>query len=132
MILKSQTIMYVDDQHRSTEFYKVVLNKEPHLNTPGMTEFELTGGAVLGLMPKAAILRLLGDRLPNPLAPADMLRAEIYLIVDNPVQYHQRALDAGAHNLSDLADRDWGHSVAYCLDLDGHVLAFAMGLSDLL
>lgn len=34
------TILYVADQNRSTEFYKLVLGFEPQLNVPGMTEFK--------------------------------------------------------------------------------------------
>lgn len=76
MILKSHTILYVDDQDKSTAFYTCVLAKQPRLNVPGMTEFDLTGDAVLGLMPKASILRLLGDRLPDGAEPVGLLRAE--------------------------------------------------------
>lgn len=127
MIRTSHTILYVDDQGKSTAFYTAVLNKPPRLYAPGMTEFELTSGAVLGLMPKTGILRLLGHDLPKP---TGVLRAELYLMVDDPAAYHQRALDAGAQHMSDLAARDWGHKAAYCLDPDGHVLAFAVELGE--
>ncbi|NUQ05161.1 MAG: VOC family protein [Anaerolineae bacterium] len=127
--MKSHTILYVDDQTKSTEFYAMVLNKKPRLNAPGMTEFELAADSVLGLMPKPGILRLLANNIPDTAAPTGLLRAEIYLIVDNPAEYHRRALDCGAQNMSDLAKRDWGHLAAYCLDPDGHVLAFAADLS---
>jgi uncharacterized glyoxalase superfamily protein PhnB len=50
--------------------------------------------------------------------------------VDNPEEYHQRALNLGAQNLSDLAERDWGDRVAYCLDPDGYILAFAVNLGN--
>jgi hypothetical protein len=36
-----------------------------------------------------------------------------------------RAVAAGAREISGLEPRDWGHDVAYALDADGHVLAFA-------
>ena len=126
MILKSHTILYVDDQKKSTDFYTLVLDKQPRLDVTGMTEFELAHDAILGLMPKAGILRLLGDNLPASAQPTGLLRAELYLLVDEPAAYHRRALDCGAQNLSDLAQRDWGHWAAYCLDPDGHVLAFAV------
>jgi len=125
MLLKSHTILYVEDQIKSTEFYTAVLNKTPQLFTPGMTEFELTKDAILGLMPKVSILKLLNDQLPYVQIPVGPLQAEIYLIVDHPEAYHQRALNMGAKNVSDLTLRNWGHKVAYCLDLDGYVLAFA-------
>jgi catechol 2,3-dioxygenase-like lactoylglutathione lyase family enzyme len=125
MILKTHTILYVDDQDSSTAFYAAVLNHPPRLHVPGMTEFDLSANAVLGLMPKAGVLRLLGDHLADAALPAGLLRAELYLMVDDPDAYYQRALTSGARRVSDLAARDWGHWAAYCLDPDGHVLAFA-------
>ncbi|MDP1545098.1 MAG: VOC family protein [Anaerolineales bacterium] len=124
-IAKTHIILYIKDQARSAEFYSRVLNCQPSLNVPGMTEFALSETCVLGLMPEAGIKRLLGDKLPDPAPAAGVPRAEIYLRVTNPAAYHRRAIEAGATELSGLRDRDWGDRVAYSLDLDGHVLAFA-------
>lgn len=122
---KTNFILYVKDQTRSAEFYARALGCEPSLNVPGMTEFILSETCVLGLMPEAGIKRLLGEKLPDPAQAAGIPRSEIYLFVENPSDYHQRALEAGAYELSGLADRDWGDRAAYSLDPDGHVLAFA-------
>lgn len=122
---KTHFILYVKDQALSAGFYSHILNCEPSLNVPGMTEFALSENSVLGLMPEAGIKRLLGDRLPDPARAGGFPRAEIYLHIENVLAFHRRALDAGATELSEPADRDWGDRVAYCLDLDGHVLAFA-------
>jgi len=118
-------ILYVRDQSVSTEFYSRVLMRPPTLDVPNMTEFALPGGAVLGLMPEAAIQRLLGLAVPDPPASRQASRAELYLLVTDPSAYHGRALGAGARELSPLLDRDWGHRAAYSLDPDDHVLAFA-------
>jgi catechol 2,3-dioxygenase-like lactoylglutathione lyase family enzyme len=118
------TILYVKDQEMSAAFYEKVLLCKPRLHVPGMTEFQLTQGAVLGIMPEAGIKRLLGESLPDPAAAAGIPRAEIYLVVDDPDAYHARAIENGARELDGLAPRDWGHRVAYSLDADGHVLAF--------
>ena len=118
-------ILYVRDQVTSTAFYAKVLAHDPQLNVPGMTEFGLAGGSVLGLMPETGIRRLLGEKLPDPALAAGIPRAELYLLVDDPGACHQRALACGARELSGLAPRDWGHQAAYSLDPDGHVLAFA-------
>lgn len=125
MIAKTHLILYVQDQTRSAEFYSRVFDCAPTLNVPGMTEFPLSESCVLGLMPEAGIKRLLGDLLPDPARGNGIPRAEIYLRVTDPLAYHRRAIEAGAAELSPLADRDWGDRVAYSLDLDGHVLAFA-------
>ena len=117
-------VLYVEDQGRSAAFYAAVLDREPRLDVPGMTEFDLPGGGVLGLMPEAGIARLLGGAV-DPAATPGATHDELYLLVDDPAAYHTRALAAGASELSPLALRDWGDVVAYSRDLDGHVLAFA-------
>jgi uncharacterized glyoxalase superfamily protein PhnB len=90
-----------------------------------MTEFELHEGCVLGLMPEAGIKRLLGERLPDPARAHGVPRAELYLTVGDPAAWLARAVAAGAVELSAVAARDWGDEAGYCLDPDGHVLAFA-------
>jgi catechol 2,3-dioxygenase-like lactoylglutathione lyase family enzyme len=118
-------VLYVADQAAARRFYAAALGREPTLDVPGMTEFALGPGCVLGLMPAAGIKRLLGDRLPDPAAAAGVPRCELYLLVDDPAKCHARALAAGATELSPPAERDWGHRAAYSLDPDGHVIAFA-------
>lgn len=118
-------ILYVADQKISARFYERALGIEPRLDVPGMTEFDLGAGAVLGLMPSAGIKRLLGPKLPDPADAHGVPRAELYLLVEDPAAGHRRALEAGAAELSALAPRGWGHDAAYSLDPDGHVLAFA-------
>lgn len=121
----SHFILYVGDQDRSTSFYAHVLAVQPRLHVPGMTEFDLPGGAVLGLMPISGIRSLLGEALPDPSAAQGTPRAELYLVVANPQALHSRALEAGATEISPLLARNWGDLVAYSLDPDGHVVAFA-------
>jgi len=122
-------ILYVADQDASTRFYREVLQAVPRLHVPGMTEFELPGGAVLGLMPAAGIRRLLGEALPDPAGANGIPRAELYLVVENAEAAHARALAAGAREVGAVAPRDWGHTVGYALDPDGHVIAFASAVS---
>ncbi|MDO9694200.1 MAG: VOC family protein [Candidatus Latescibacteria bacterium] len=118
-------ILYTADQEASTQFYAFVLGRPPRLHVPGMTEFELTGGAVLGLMPEAGIKRLLGDALPDPAQAAGVPRAELYLVVQDAAGYLARAVAGGGRELSAVQRRDWGAEVGYVLDPDGYVVAFA-------
>lgn len=123
--MKAHFILYVSDQQRSTAFYSCVLGEAPTLNVPGMTEFSLEDSAVLGLMPEDGITRLLGAAINHPSTAHGAPRSELYLLVEDAAAFHARALASGARELSPLALRDWGHFVAYSLDPDGHVLAFA-------
>lgn len=122
---ESYFILYVADQEQSTAFYSAVLGHSPRLHVPGMSEFGLPGGGVLGLMPEQGIRRLLGPALPDPSPGRGIPRCELYLMVSEPAAWHARSLAAGAKELSPLQPRNWGHLAAYSLDRDGHVLAFA-------
>ena len=125
--MKCNIILYVKDQARSREFYRLTLGMAPVIDVPGMTEFEVSGTCVLGLMPEKGIKRLLPN-MPDPEKAAGTPRAEVYFTVQDPAAFHERALAAGARELSPLAARDWGDRAAYSLDPDNHVLSFAAKL----
>ena len=125
MIRRAHFILFVDDQAASRAFFEAVLAIPPRLDVPGMTELELPGGAILGLMPASGATRVLGRALGSG-GP----RGELYLVVDEPAVYHARAIAGGAEELSALAPRDWGHEAAYSITPDDHVLAFARELRD--
>lgn len=119
-------ILYVASQEKSKGFYRSVLQKDPRLDVPGMTEFQLTDHAVLGLMPENGIAKILAEHTPHPSTGNGIPRNEIYLYVDDPENHFERAIKAGGKAISEFKARDWGDSVAYCADPDGHILAFSV------
>ncbi len=123
--MKSFFIYYVEEQSRSLDFYTRTLLLEATMNVPGMLEFTLPDGSRLGFMPEEGIKNLLGTKFPDPSRANGIPRAEIYLVVDDAATYHARALANGAIELKSLQNMPWGDRVAYSLDPDGHVLAFA-------
>lgn len=125
MRAESYFILYVADQARSRAFYSATLALRPRLDVPGMTEFDLPAGGVLGLMPESSLARLLGMPARSPAPGRDVPGAELYLLDRDAVALHARALLAGARELSPMRLRDWGHVAAYSQDPDGHILAFA-------
>ena len=118
-------ILYVADQAKSANFYKHVLQIEPELDVPGMTEFILEGKTMIGLMPEEGGAKLIGDTLPHPKEGGGIPRCEIYLMLKNAQFYIDRAIVAGATLLSPLQRRNWGDTTGYVADPDGHILAFA-------
>lgn len=129
-ITVGEFILYIKDQARSTAFYRVLLERDPVLDVPGMTEFELSPGSKLGLMPEQGIARLISGALPHPALAQGIPRCELYLLVDHLDAAMQQAVQAGAVEVSPAADRDWGHRVAYFADPDGHVIALAQALGE--
>ena len=118
-------IIYVSDQKRSKAFYQAVLEIGPVLDVPGMTEFELPGGLLLGIMPEDGIARILGDAVPHPGTGNGIPRCELYLPVDDPDASYKKLIQKGGTGISSAEKRSWGHVVAYGTDPDGHILAFA-------
>jgi predicted enzyme related to lactoylglutathione lyase len=122
---KSIFILYVKDLLRSKKFYERVLNAEPVLDVPGMTEFSIGNSALLGLMTETGISKILGNSVPHPESGNGIPRCEIYLFVDNPDEYIERLASAGGKLISKSRLRDWGDEAAYGMDPDGHIIAFA-------
>ena len=119
------TILYVENQKRSCEFYKNLLGLEPILDVPGMTEFQLSPQHVLGLMPNAGIAKLLGEKIVNPQLAKGIPKVELYIRVKDPTPMFAKALEIGASELSPILERDWGGKAGYVMDFDGNILAFS-------
>ncbi len=118
-------ILYVREQTASARFYASALGIVPRLDVPGMTEFMLRDGCVLGLMPCAGARRLLPTAFRQGVEDDRLPHCELYLLVADAQEAHARALAAGATEVSAVMRRDWGDDAGYCFDVDGHVIAFA-------
>ncbi len=118
-------ILYVADQNKSKLFYEEVLQLAPSLNVPGMTEFTIDSNVKIGLMPENGIAKILAEKTSHPAEGNGIPRCEIYFKIKNSKLYYERALKAGAKLVSETALRNWGDTVSYVADCDGHILAFA-------
>jgi predicted enzyme related to lactoylglutathione lyase len=124
-ILHTEIILYVKSQEQSTSFYSFILEKQPSLHVPGMTEFELNTQLKLGLMPQEGIAKILGTKVPHPKTGNGIPRCELYFLVTDLVYHYEKIAAFGAHIISPIKNRDWGDRVFYLSDPDGHVIAFA-------
>lgn len=122
--MQVEFILYVADQEKSKNFYQRLLELEPSLHVPGMTEFDLPG-CKLGLMPEKGIAKIVWPKAPHPELGSGIPRCELYLKVSNADEYHQRGIRLGAEEISPIEARDWGDLVGYLADIDGHIIAFA-------
>lgn len=125
MLKSVEIILYVSDQNRSCDFYTRLFERTPDLHVPGMTSFKIAPTFSLGLMPNQGIAKILTPKLPHPDRATGIPRCELYWMTDEPEKLCNRAIEEGAILISPLAERDWGHTVCYLADHDGHVLAFA-------
>ena len=125
METKFEIILYCKNQQISHDFYSQILTMIPALDVPGMTEFQLTPELKLGLMPENGIAKILENNTPHPSAGNGIPRCELYIYVNDVVSSFENAIIAGAKKVSPPALRDWGDTVAYVSDPDGHIVAFA-------
>lgn len=125
MIKHFEIILYVANQEKSKQFYSMVLNQLPSLDVPGMTEFTLADNLKLGLMPDSGIAKIVTPVLPHPTNGNGIPRCELYLSFDDVESIYELAIQSGAKEVSKIAPRDWGDTVGYVADFDGHVIAFA-------
>jgi len=120
-----QFILYVSDQEKSMTFYSQLLQLEPCLHVPGMTEFQLSDSCKLGLMPEKGIANILSHKMKHPEMGNGIPRCELYLKYENAEEFFNRGVELGAEMISEFQVRDWGDSVGYLADRDGHVIALA-------
>lgn len=128
-LLKTEIILYVEDQERSSKFYEALLGYPPVLHVPGMTEFILTESCKLGLMPNDGIAKILLNKTIHPGKGNGIPRCEIYLNVTNAQLECDNAILIGAKLVASLEPRDWGDRVCYFADPDGHIIAFAESMN---
>lgn len=126
----TEIILYVEDQHKSRQFYESILRQKPSLDVPGMTEFILSGQCKLGLMPNHGISKILQGKLPDPALGTGIPRCELYFYVEDVQSEFDHAMRCGAQCISSLTVRNWGDRTGYFADPDGHVLAFAERMPD--
>lgn len=120
-----ETILYVEDQEKSCQFYQKLFGRNADLHVPGMTEFRLADNFKLGLMPNNGIAKILEDKMPHPEKGNGIPRCELYFYIENIQHGFDNAVKCGATLISQIADRDWGDRVCYFADSDGHIIAFA-------
>ena len=124
-IRQTEIILYVSSQERSKEFYEKILRTKAVLHLPGMTEFAISPGCKLGLMPESGIGKILSPKMPHPSSGSGIPRCELYFRVDDIKLEYENALANGAILISPVTDMDWGDTVCYFADPDGHIIAFA-------
>ncbi len=123
---RQMIIFYVADRQRSKKFYETILGSNPILDVPGMTEFEIPAtNMLLGLMPEDGIAKILLDKTIHPAKGNGIPRCELYLLVADPDEKLEKAVKAGAKEISKGEMRSWGDYVAYVMDPDGNIIAFA-------
>ncbi len=123
--MKTHFIIYVEDLSKTKLFYELLFNITPIIDEPGMCEYELPDGSLLGIMPNTSMEKLFGKSFEKQKNRKALPKTEFYFHVDDALSLHKRALQLGALEIREYAEMDWGDNVAYSINHDGHILAFA-------
>ena len=86
-------IIFVENQEKARDFYKEVLDMEPLMDVPGMTEFKLADNMLLGIMPMRN--KNMMDIKTIKHWKRRNSKCQIYLPVDEPDDYYNRVVKAG-------------------------------------
>lgn len=124
-IKRLHTILFVNDQELSRNFYQGIFRQPADLDVPGMTEFILNDNCRIGLMPNRGITQILGNKIQNPDSGNGIPRCELYFYVDDIQLEFDNAVKNGAKLISPIDERNWGDTACYFADPDGHIFAFA-------
>ncbi len=122
---KTYFIIYVDDFDKTKLFYELLFNIKPEVDEPGMCEYKLPDGSTLGIMPSSSLAKLFGNKFVEQKDRRALPNVELYFLMNNGLEFHKRALQLGATEIRKVEEMDWGDKVAYSLNHDGHILAFA-------
>jgi predicted enzyme related to lactoylglutathione lyase len=122
---KTLFIIYVEDIEKTKLFYELLFNIKPIVDEPGMCEFELPDGSTLGIMPNTSLEKLFGKSFEKQKRRKALPQTEFYFVVDDAQAFHNRALQLGTSEIREFSEMDWGEKVAYSINHDGHILAFA-------
>ena len=123
--MKTYFIIYVDDFDKTKLFYELLFNNKPEIDEPGMCEFKLPNGFKLGIMPSSSLEKLFGEEFLEQRDRKSLPKIELYFQIEKAKDFHQRAIQLGATEIKKFTKMDWGEKVAYSLNHDGHILAFA-------
>lgn len=118
------TILAVSDLERAKEFYGKAFGWPLHVEVPVYAEFELPGGAGLGLYQRESFGGNTGQ-VPSEVAAGGISGTELYLRTEDLPGAVERLLAAGARVLAEAEPKLWGDVVAYFADPEGNVLAVA-------
>ncbi len=92
-MLEIEFILYVSDQGKSTEFYTNLLQLNPCLDVPGMTEFKINEFTKLGILTENGISKIISPIMPNTKEGNGIPRCELYLKVQNSLEYINRRIN---------------------------------------
>ncbi len=118
------TILAVKDLPRAVKFYSQAFNWSQTVSVPVYAEFELPGGMRVGLYERESF-GLNTGQVPFTIPEGELAGSELYFHSDDLEKDIERILDAGARQLSELKQRDWGDEAAYFADPDGNVIVLA-------
>ena len=122
------TLLATSDLERSVAFYEAAFGWPRVVDTPVIVQFELPGGAALGLYAANGFGANTGT-MPSLPRPGAISGTELYV---HPVDLEaslERIRQAGGRALSALAPRTWGDEAAYFADPDGNVVVLARPLA---
>ena len=123
MLKFAYTIFYVQDVVKTIEFYEKAFGfKRTFIADTGEFGQLDTGGTALSF----ATIELITGLIPGGFITSELkkqpLGMEVAFATDNVEQAYQKAIDAGATEVTRPAVKPWGQTVGYVRDINGFLV----------
>lgn len=123
MLYFSQTILYVEDVHKSIAFYKAAFGLDERFISDGGTYAEIESETVsLAFARKGFVSSHLPTKYHSVSLSEPPPPFELAFIVDNVLGAYEQAIRAGAVTVQPPTKKPWGQEVAYVRDVDGFLI----------
>jgi lactoylglutathione lyase len=119
------TILYVDNVHKSVEFYQKAFGLKHKFTHEGGDYAEMDTGEVTLAFCGHALAAQVVKRAYLKATQSTQIGSQISLYADNVRSAYDEAIKAGASPVAGPEIKPWGWENAMVLDIDGHFVEFA-------
>lgn len=119
------TILYVENVHKSVEFYQKAFGLKHKFTHEGGDYAEMDTGAVTLAFCGHTLAAQIVKRSYQRATPSTQIGSQISLYADNVRSAYEEAIKAGAKAVAEPEVKPWGWENAIVLDIDGHFVEFA-------
>lgn len=119
------TILYVNNVHKSVEFYKNAFGLKHKFTHESGEYAEMDTGSVTLAFCGHALANQIVKKDYHKASPSSQIGSQISFYADDVKSAYQAALKAGAKSVAEPELKPWGWENAMVLDIDGHFVEFA-------
>ena len=123
------TILYVNDVHKSVDFYKKAFAVKHKFTHEGGDYAEMDTGSVTLAFCGHQLASQIVKKNYQKATPTTQIGSQISFYADDVKSAYENAIQQGAKPIAPPEIKPWGWENAMVLDIDGHFVEFAKEIS---